>query len=148
MRKWRSKNLDRAHEIEKRTREKPERKKYMREYFREYRKKFPEKHKAIIKRGRNKMLERKRREKKDDKELVYSHYGKICGCCGEAEIMFLTIDHVDNNGCSDRRINGTHIYRRLIREGFPKNFQVLCRNCNWGKHINGGVCPHKTKTKH
>jgi len=148
MKEWRNKNLDKALATEKKTREKPERKSYMRKYLREYRKKFPEKHQAIVERGRNKMIERKRREKRDDKELVYSHYGKMCICCGETEILFLTIDHINNDGSSDRRINGSHIYRRIIRDGFPKTFQVLCRNCNWGKHMNGGICPHKITSKH
>lgn len=147
MREWRKNNLDRIHEIEKKTRERPEYKEYMREYLRKYRKDFPEKYKALLRKNRDKAVERKRIEKKNDKEIVYSHYGNVCVCCGEGEKMFLTIDHIDNDGNSDRRINGAHIYRRLINNGFPDNFQVLCRNCNWGKHINGGICPHKTKDK-
>lgn len=26
---------------------------------------------------------------------------------------------------------------------YPKGFQVLCTNCNTGRHRNGGICPHK-----
>ncbi len=30
---------------------------------------------------------------------------------------------------------------------FPKGmFQVLCRNCNEGRALNGGICPHKGET--
>ena len=34
------------------------------------------------------------------------------------------------------------IFRKIIRGGFPANYQILCANCNWGKEMNGGVCPH------
>jgi hypothetical protein len=26
--------------------------------------------------------------------------------------------------------------------GFPAGFQVLCFNCNQGRRLNHGVCPH------
>ena len=32
------------------------------------------------------------------KEKVFDHYGWVCACCGEAEPLFLTIDHVNNDG--------------------------------------------------
>lgn len=81
----------------------------------------------------------------DRKELVFQHYGRVCSCCGEAEPLFLSVDHVDNNGATHRKAigGGSATYKWLIDNGFPDGFQVLCRNCNWGKHINGGVCPHK-----
>lgn len=58
--------------------------------------------------------------------------------------MFLSVDHIDNTGAQDRRLNGgSSLYRRLKRMGFPKdNFQLLCWNCNSGKRLNGGICPH------
>jgi hypothetical protein len=34
----------------------------------------------------------------------------------------------------------------LCKNGFPKGFQTLCMNCNWGKYRNGGQCPHKGKS--
>lgn len=63
--------------------------------------------------------------------------------------MFLTIDHVANDGAEMRRNgtygnSGTAFYQWLRKSGFPAGFQVLCMNCNHGKHRNGGVCPHKT----
>ena len=28
-------------------------------------------------------------------------------------------------------------------QDFPEGFQILCFNCNAGKHRNGGRCPHE-----
>lgn len=74
---------------------------------------------------------------------VITGYGGQCACCGEAEPMFLSIDHINNDGKSDPRRGGDRLYRWLIEQGYPAGYQLLCRNCNWGKHVNGGNCPHK-----
>lgn len=80
------------------------------------------------------------------KLAVFGHYGSECACCGEKEALFLTIDHVDNDGHLHRREPGrsshNNIYGWLVRSGFPEGFQTLCSNCNHGKHRNNGVCPH------
>ena len=79
------------------------------------------------------------------KEKVLDAYGKSCACCGEAQVLFLTIDHVNNDGAAHRSKIGngsSNLYTWLIKNGFPERFQVLCSNCNLGKHLNGGVCPH------
>jgi hypothetical protein len=89
------------------------------------------------------------------KDLCFSHYGGyICSCCGETEEKFLTLDHIHNDGAAhrrhmngDRRYRGTSIYGWLIRNRFPAGFQVLCFNCNCGKHLNGGICPHEAKRR-
>ena len=31
----------------------------------------------------------------------------------------------------------------IYTNNYPKGFQVLCRNCNWGKYSRG-TCPHLT----
>lgn len=77
---------------------------------------------------------------------VLQGYGAKCACCGESQPMFLDVDHVNNNGNTDRRVNRryTHsLYRDLREENYPSDYQLLCRNCNWGKHVNKGVCPHQ-----
>lgn len=84
-----------------------------------------------------------RREK--HKALVLAAYGDVCACCGESLPMLLTIDHVNNNGSAHRKEmgNSSRVYDWLIKSGFPEGFQVLCWNCNIGKHMNGGThCPH------
>lgn len=81
---------------------------------------------------------------------LYAAYGGKCACCGESEMAFLSIDHVNNDGAEMRRdgvhsSGGTAFYQWLVKSGFPPGFQVLCMNCNVGKHRNGGVCPHQSR---
>ena len=81
------------------------------------------------------------------KILVLAHYGgwpPKCACCGESEIRFLTIDHVENIG-KDRKRGGKLLAQDLVRLKFPPGFQILCYNCNLAKGIYG-VSPHKDKT--
>lgn len=81
------------------------------------------------------------------RDKVYLAYGGYrCACCGETEKTFLSIDHVNNDGAQHRRESGLvtteQIHRWIIRHNYPTNFQVLCMNCQWGKRLNNGVCPH------
>jgi len=76
---------------------------------------------------------------------VINHYGGVCECCGEHNIRFLTIDHINNDGANHRKIVGSsNIYSWLVKNEYPNGFRVLCMNCNWGRAYNGGICPHKT----
>jgi hypothetical protein len=58
----------------------------------------------------------------------------------------LTIDHVNSDGNVERRQSightGRKVYKMLKRLGYPATFRVLCWNCNTGRAINGGICPH------
>lgn len=80
---------------------------------------------------------------------VIAAYGGKCQCCGEKEPMFLTVDHVNNDGAAHKRRIGRGrrgINAWLKANGFPKKgFRILCYNCNCGRYRNGGVCPHKDK---
>ena len=98
------------------------------------------------------------------KMKVLSHYSldsqhPACVCCGESEILFLSIDHINNDGWKERRFNlvtgkrtgnlgGVNLYQKLVRMKYPSGFQTLCHNCNRGKWINKGVCPHQAKLHH
>lgn len=81
---------------------------------------------------------------------VFEAYGGYkCNCCGENERMFLSIDHINNDGAVERKSGkynggGSAFYNWLRKNGFPQGYQVLCMNCQFGKHKNGGVCPHQT----
>jgi len=109
------------------------------------------------------------------KKSVFEHYGTrdkngdfYCACCGETGQKFLTIDHVNNDTPEmlrkislDEYISqnsknpyrnyrsGSHFWVWLVRNNFPTyiHLQVLCMNCNWGKRMNNGICPHKTQLK-
>lgn len=77
---------------------------------------------------------------------VIKAYGGKCECCGETEQRFLQIDHSKNDGGSDRKIGlGTgRLYRWLKANHYPTDrFRLLCANCNLGRYLNGGVCPHQ-----
>lgn len=69
----------------------------------------------------------------EKRKLVYSYYGNKC-ICGESDIRYLTIDHINNNGNEHRKEIGTDIYSWLIANNYPKdNYQILCYNCNYAK---------------
>ena len=95
--------------------------------------------------------EKTKRNQDRCRDQVFAAYGGYkCRCCGETEQMFLSIDHVHNNGAEERKAglykgSGTGFYLWLRKSGFPPGYQVLCMNCQIGKHKNGGVCPHQRK---
>jgi hypothetical protein len=35
------------------------------------------------------------------------------------------------------------VLKSIIRNGYPPDFEILCFNCNCGKAVNGGICPHE-----
>jgi len=81
--------------------------------------------------------------------FVIGHYGVQCVCCGETNINILTIDHINGHG-NKHRIQtgcgtGVKFYRWLRDNNFPSEFRVLCCNCNDGRRVNGGVCPHELR---
>lgn len=104
--------------------------------------------------NRERLLTRQREQTKKWKEKIFEVYGKRCACCGESNEMFLTVDHVNNDGCKHRRTTnkqglnvhaGNFMYKWIVENNFPNTIQLLCWNCNCGRYRNGGVCPHKQK---
>lgn len=86
------------------------------------------------------------------KQEILNAYGRKCNCCGEKEIIFLELDHINNDGKQHRKelktVGSKAMYRYVKKHNFPKDrFQLLCANCNQGKRRNGGICPHKTKNQ-
>jgi hypothetical protein len=82
-------------------------------------------------------------------EAFDAYGGRFCACCGETILEFLTLDHINNDGAQHRRENRIKgpIYGWLARHGWPPGFQVLCMQCNFGKRMNHGVCPHKERNQ-
>lgn len=78
------------------------------------------------------------------KNIVIEKYGGLCNCCGESQILFLTIDHINNDEHLERgeKYSTLSFYLKLKREKIRNDIQVLCFNCNLGKSINNGICPH------
>lgn len=78
---------------------------------------------------------------------VIAAYGGKCVCfgCDVIEPMFLTVDHTNGGGTKHRKSIGkcsSGFYLWIIKNDFPKDFQILCWNCNCGRARNGGICPH------
>lgn len=83
------------------------------------------------------------------KDAVFGAYGGyVCACCGETEKMFMSLDHINNDGAVHRKagLRGKQLHAWIIRNNFPPVFQVLCFNCNCGRAVNNGICPHKADT--
>lgn len=67
-----------------------------------------------------------------------------CNCCSEATMMFLALDHVNGGGRKQmQELGGGGYWSWLRKNNFPPGFQILCHNCNMGRQLNGGICPHK-----
>jgi len=77
---------------------------------------------------------------------VINAYGKICVCCGEDDLEFLHIDHINGHRQTNTTKRAGHeLFLELVQKNFPPGFQVLCANCNSGKELNGGICPKHEK---
>lgn len=76
-------------------------------------------------------------------QTLEAYGGAVCACCGESGVQFLTLHHVNGDGAVERRHHGSRLAYWLRRQGYPPGYEVLCFNCNVGKHLNGGVCPHE-----
>lgn len=74
---------------------------------------------------------------------IFDIYGWKCACCGEDNVGFLTIDHINGFGTKERR-QGINL-KRVRDERDLTKYQILCFNCNCGRSFRGenGVCPHK-----
>lgn len=71
---------------------------------------------------------------------VYSCGNPKCNHCGTTELELLTIDHVNGDGSKHRReifnnnrSGGYKMYQWIKRNDYPKDFQVLCYNCQYRK---------------
>ncbi|MEV7389630.1 hypothetical protein [Streptomyces sp. NPDC091215] len=99
---------------------------------------------------RDAALDEKRRNARRKERLealrAYSSETPACVCCGESGLLFLSLDHVGGGGHKHRQeTGGGGFYIWLKRHDYPAGFQVLCHNCNLGRQINGGTCPHQER---
>lgn len=79
-----------------------------------------------------------------DRLMVLVGYGHKCACCSETEAKFLALDHVHGGGSIHRKALKwrNKVYRLVISNGFPPEYQILCHNCNMAKAFYG-QCPHQ-----
>ena len=90
------------------------------------------------------------KNQRKNKLIAFRHYSNnevpYCDCCGETELNFLCLDHINGGGGKHRSeigVAGGHgMYRWIIKNNFPKGYRVLCANCNLSYGIFGH-CPHQ-----
>jgi predicted restriction endonuclease len=80
------------------------------------------------------------------RKSIIEGYGGKCNCCGETQLEFLAIDHVNGGGRKERKTKSIHqIMVDIVRRNFPDDYRVLCHNCNQSLGWYG-YCPHKKRT--
>lgn len=65
---------------------------------------------------------------------AYSKGKMCCKRCKIADPDVLALDHINDNGASERR-KSVVTYWSLKQAGWPIGLQVLCCNCNWKKEV-------------
>ena len=125
------KKLDYAKKYRDSVKNSPQRKEYFKKYRESHREELKEKHRLF----RYEVL-----------KLYSDGKNPFCLCCGESEIKFLALDHIKGGGTKHRKSlntkGGNSFFFYLKKLDFPKDYQVLCHNCNMAKGIYE-KCPHK-----
>ena len=74
------------------------------------------------------------------RQEIIEKYGGKCAKCGINDVRVLQIDHINNDGNKHRKVITTaQLPRWLKRNGYPKEFQILCANCNWIKKTENNL---------
>jgi len=121
--------------------------KYEHNYREKHREKYNEKSRNYQRRKWKERPEMARKYQNEYRQKVRENlvmaYGGKCVCCGETEMKFLALDHINNDGSKQRKKIGTGIQMYLyIKRNMPNDIQVLCHNCNLAKSYYG-KCPHE-----
>jgi hypothetical protein len=95
----------------------------------------------IEKMHREDMLREKREYNRKARLAVMAALGGKCVKCGFSDARALQIDHVNNDGSSERNKANTAVYYKKVIESFfkgEKKYQLMCCNCNWIKRFEPG----------
>ena len=66
------------------------------------------------------------------REQILNAYGRKCSECGVTDVRVLDLAHKNGNGAEHRKAVGAwKVYKDVIDQGFPKDFDLQCKNCNW-----------------
>jgi hypothetical protein len=94
--------------------------------------------------------EKSRNRARQNKLAVITAYGGKCQCPGGCQITepdFLTVDHPNGDGAkhrADTGLVGSAFYSWLKLNNFPKEYRLLCWNCNVSRY-QFEACPHERK---
>lgn len=97
---------------------------------------------ATEQRNDNNGSKRNAKARKSWKQLVFDHYSEgvvKCARCPYNDVRALSIDHINNDGSSHRRLLEklkVSFYRWLVVNNYPPGFQVLCMNCQFEKEAD------------
>jgi len=82
------------------------------------------------------------------KKQCLDHYGAECAWCGEKDLGLLTLDHVNNDGNLERKKLGIcWMWHLVVKNGFPKSYQILCMGCNCYKAWHGRLPESKKRSE-
>lgn len=84
--------------------------------------------------------------------IIINHYSNNdpkCILCGFTDLRALAVDHILNNGAAHKRsLNNTRgnttMFRDIIKNNFPAEYQVLCWNCNYIKEYERRLTTQKS----
>ena len=69
-----------------------------------------------------------------ERETLFEMYGHTCANCGFTDKRALSLDHINNDGSSERALLGERgVYRKAKDEYRPDIYQILCMNCQFIK---------------
>jgi hypothetical protein len=123
------------------------RKAYNKAYWQAHAERIKAQQKAYRQAHAERIKARKKAYQQKMKEIVLSHYSggvSKCACCGEQNMAFLSIDHIEGGGRKQMRKlkrGGAPFYHWLVNNGYPSGYRVLCINCNSALGFRG-YCPH------
>ncbi len=101
-------------------------------------------HREYFLKNREKLESYNKQYLRNLRSKIISNYGNKCNCCGIKTKEFLSIDHVNGGGRKHLRKlgGGSSLILFIIRNNYPKDFQILCYNCNFAKREKS-KCPHQ-----
>ena len=83
--------------------------------------------------------EHSRKAKRRVREGLLDLYGRICSLCGFSDERVLTLDHINNDGASERKVlSQATMYRNALNNYQPERYRTLCMNCQFIARIETG----------
>ena len=101
--------------------------------------------------NRDKIRETAKRFRYERRMKILRHYSRgrpVCACCGEKQLEFLGIDHINGGGARLRKkLGGGSVVLNewIIKNNYPRGLRVLCHNCNLSIGFYG-YCPHSRES--